>query len=139
MQELVRTEQACPGRGAGATRRQWKGAKNQREAANLAWAKGFLILGFLPSAQANGLTRPQGWETTLEPYRMLNHEARISFGIHLDSNGVRPPFEDEEWQRRIHEFKTLSNRALYAPLTEFSNGVVSPFNLADHPFGTKAS
>jgi hypothetical protein len=48
---------------------------NQLEEANLAWAKG-LPYSWISSLCADPMDspRPKGWETTLEPYRMLNHE-----------------------------------------------------------------
>ena len=77
VQELVRaTEQACQEAGAGRHPSAMEvGQANQREAANLAWAKG-LPYSWISSLCADPMDspRPKGWETTLEPYRMLNHE-----------------------------------------------------------------
>ena len=77
MQEPVRaTAQACQEAEVGRHPSAMGGEQaNQQEEANLAWAKG-LPYSWIFSLCADPMDspRPKGWETTLEPYRMLNHE-----------------------------------------------------------------
>ena len=68
-----------------------EGLANRPGEANLAWAKG-LPCSWISSLCADPMDspRPKGWETTLEPYRMLNHEEHCSFCLHLGLKQVSP-------------------------------------------------